>query len=116
MPAMMERLAIIPAARIGNSRFICESPTPCVHLSIGCAAGSLLARHHMLNAPCLEMLNAPRLDCHTVADHRQYVAVVLIWLADHILIGHAAQDQRELAGALGEDDGLGLGRRKFQGC
>src|ERR1700730_2056478 len=115
MPAMMERLPIIPAARIGNSRFICGSPKPYVPLSIGCPAGSLLARHHMLNAPCLVMLNAPCLDCHTVADHRQSVAVVLMLLAGRIRIGHATQGQRELAGALRSREGFRLGWRNFQG-
>jgi hypothetical protein len=37
-------------------------------------------------------------------------------LGRRILIGHAPQDQRELAGALRQDDRLGLKRREFQGC
>jgi hypothetical protein len=49
------------------------------------------------------MLNAPCLDCHTIADHRQSVAVVLMLLAGRIRICHASRE------------GFRLGWRNFQG-
>jgi hypothetical protein len=69
----------------------------------------------MLNAPCVVMLNTPGLDCHTIADHRQSVAVVLMLLAGRIRICHATQGQRELADALCSREGFRLGWRNFQG-
>jgi hypothetical protein len=61
------------------------------------------------------MLNAPCLDCHTIADHRQSVAVVLMLLAGRIRICHATQGQQELADALCSREGFRLGWRNFQG-
>ena len=55
-------------------------------------------------------------DCHAIADHHESVTVAWRLLAGRVRIGHAAQDQRELADSLREDDGFGLGRREFQGC
>jgi hypothetical protein len=55
------------------------------------------------------------LDCHAVADHHEAI-VAWILLTGRVRIDHAAQDQRELADTLRQNDGFGLGRREFQGC
>ena len=57
----------------------------------------------------------PVLNCHAVADHHETVVDRML-LAGQVRISHAAQDQRQLADSLRQDDGFGLGRREFQGC